>query len=136
MLLFTQTANGQQSGQANQTFRDDLTFMQQHTDIITLADGKAAVAVAPAYQGRVMTSTVDRVNGASFGWINRKVIEAGLLAENARKGRLEEHIYVFGGEERFWLGPEGLSGIRNHHQQSWIVPRNRAGTLSWRRMLD
>ena len=72
-----------------------------------LEDGGSAVAVAPAYQGRVMTSTVDRDRGPSFGWINRKVIEAGLLSEEERKGRLEEHIYIFGGEERFWLGPEG-----------------------------
>ena len=36
-----------------------------------------------------------------------KVIEGGVLAPEARKGRLEDHIYVFGGEERFWLGPEG-----------------------------
>ena len=91
----------------NQIFREDVSFLKQHTDIVTLTDGKAAVAVAPAYQGRVMTSTVDQESGASFGWINRKVIQAGLLSEEARKGKLEEHIYIFGGEERFWLGPEG-----------------------------
>ncbi|WP_442506822.1 DUF6786 family protein [Novipirellula sp. SH528] len=91
----------------DQGFREDVSFLKQHTDIITLTDGEAAVAVAPKYQGRVMTSTVDRENGASFGWINRKVIEKGLLSEEERKGKLEEHIYIFGGEERFWLGPEG-----------------------------
>lgn len=88
-------------------FRDDLEFLERHTSIVLLEDGGAAVAVAPAYQGRVMTSTFDRNGGPSLGWINRKVIEAGLLSEQERKGRLEEHIYVFGGEERFWLGPEG-----------------------------
>ncbi|MCO8123473.1 hypothetical protein NHH03_17130 [Stieleria sp. TO1_6] len=97
----------QETEEAVQGFRDDLAFLKKHTDIITLTDGDAAVAVAPAYQGRVMTSTVDRENGVSFGWINRKVIEAGLLSDEARKGKLEEHIYIFGGEERFWLGPEG-----------------------------
>jgi hypothetical protein len=71
--------------------------------------GDASVAVAPAYQGRVMTSTFDRNAGPSIGWINRKVIALGLLSEADRKGKLEEHIYIFifGGEERFWLGPEG-----------------------------
>jgi hypothetical protein len=54
-----------------------------------------------------MTSTVDRENGSSFGWINRPVIEAGRLSEEDRQGKLEEHIYIFGDEERFWLGPEG-----------------------------
>jgi len=88
-------------------FADDVAFMKKHTPIILLKDGDAAVAVAPDYQGRVMTSTFDDQAGPSFGWINRPVIEKGLLSEEARKGKLEEHIYIFGGEERFWLGPEG-----------------------------
>ena len=89
------------------TFQEDLAFIEQHTGIVLLKEGTAAVAVAPAYQGRVMTSTTDLKNGPSFGWINRPVIEAGLKSEEDRKGTLEEHIYIFGGEERFWLGPEG-----------------------------
>ena len=88
-------------------FASDVAFMQKHTQIVLLRDGDAAVAVAPAYQGRVMTSTFDHKEGPSFGWINRPVIEKGFLSEEARKGTLEEHIYIFGGEERFWLGPEG-----------------------------
>ena len=89
------------------TFADDLKFMQTHTPIVVLRDGDAAVAVAPDYQGRVMTSTFDAEAGPSFGWINRPVIGKGLLSNEQKKGKLEEHIYIFGGEERFWLGPEG-----------------------------
>jgi hypothetical protein len=81
--------------------------MKKHTEVVLLNDGAAAVAVAPAYQGRVMTSSYDRKAGPSFGWINRPVIEKGLLSDEEKKGKLEEHIYIFGGEERFWLGPEG-----------------------------
>jgi hypothetical protein len=92
---------------SNGGFADDLTFMKEHTPIVLLKDGDAAVAVAPGYQGRVMTSTFDSTNGPSFGWINRPVIEKGFLSEEERKGKLEEHIYIFGGEERFWIGPEG-----------------------------
>lgn len=88
-------------------FSDDLRFMKKHTPIVTLKDGDAAVAVAPDYQGRVMTSTYDYKAGPSFGWINRPVIERGLMSEEEAKGKLEQHIYIFGGEERFWLGPEG-----------------------------
>lgn len=88
-------------------FADDVDFMKKHTPIVLLKDGDAAVAVAPAYQGRVMTSTFDRKAGPSFGWINRPVIEKGFLSEEEKKGKLEEHIYVFGGEERLWFGPEG-----------------------------
>jgi hypothetical protein len=90
-----------------QTFASDLAFMNEHTNVVLLRDGNAAVAVVPDYQGRVMTSTYDLDSGPSFGWINRPVIEKGLLSDEEKKGELEEHIYIFGGEERFWLGPEG-----------------------------
>ncbi|MDB4384843.1 hypothetical protein N9Z12_02205 [Opitutaceae bacterium] len=93
--------------QAAGAFAGDVTFMQAHTSIVILKDGDAAVAVAPAYQGRVMTSTFDHASGPSFGWINRPVIEKGILPAEQTAGTLEEHIYIFGGEERFWLGPEG-----------------------------
>ncbi len=92
---------------AGEGFADDVAFMRNHTEIILLKDQDAAVAIAPAYQGRVMTSTFDREAGPSFGWINRPVIKQGLLSKDEEKGRLEAHIYIFGGEERFWLGPEG-----------------------------
>ena len=89
------------------TFGFDTEFLGQHTKVIVLSDGDAKVAVAPDYQGRVMTSTTGGDAGPSFGWLNYKVIESGLLSTEARRGKLEDHIYVFGGEERFWLGPEG-----------------------------
>ncbi|MDP4623526.1 MAG: hypothetical protein NWT08_00170 [Akkermansiaceae bacterium] len=89
------------------SFADDLAFMSEHTEIVLLEKDGAAVALAPAYQGRVMTSAVDKEDGAGFGWINRPVIEKGFLSDEEKAGKLEEHIYIFGGEERFWLGPEG-----------------------------
>jgi hypothetical protein len=88
-------------------FANDVKFMEQHTEIVLLKADGAAIAIAPEYQGRVMTSTFDKKNGPSFGWINRPVIEKGFLTEEEKQGTLEEHIYIFGGEERFWLGPEG-----------------------------
>ena len=94
-------------GNGEGEFSKDVNFMEKHTEIVLLQHGDAAVAVAPAYQGRVMTSTFHQKSGPSFGWINRPVIEKGLLPEEESKGGLEEHIYIFGGEERFWLGPEG-----------------------------
>ena len=92
---------------AQGSFASDRAFLEQHTDVVVLKKGRSAVAVVPAYQGRVMTSTFDRTSGPSFGWINRPVIEKGLLSDAEKLGTLQEHIYVFGGEERFWLGPEG-----------------------------
>lgn len=82
------------------SFSDDVAFMKNHTEIITLSDpsGNAKVALAPALQGRVMTSAADGDNGRSFGWINRSLFSSG---------EEQEHIHIYGGEERFWLGPEG-----------------------------
>ncbi|OVE75310.1 hypothetical protein BVX97_05065, partial [bacterium E08(2017)] len=105
--LFQCLFTGCGSEQAISDFESDVIFMKQHTPIVMLSDGKAAVAVAPEYQGRVMTSTFDSFSGPSFGWINRPVIAKGFMSDEEKKGKLEEHIYVFGGEERFWLGPEG-----------------------------
>jgi hypothetical protein len=81
-------------------FGDDTAFLQAHTDVIVLTDksGQGKVALAPAWQGRVMTSTAEGDGGASFGWINRELISSG---------KLQPHINVFGGEDRIWLGPEG-----------------------------
>nr|WP_231744436.1 DUF6786 family protein [Stieleria neptunia] len=107
LLHWSGVTSAQESNAVNQTFHDDLEFLERHTPIVVLQRDEAAVAIAPDYQGRVMTSTFDQDQGPSFGWINRKVIQAGLLSDPQRKGKLEEHIYIFGGEERFWLGPEG-----------------------------
>lgn len=82
------------------SFADDHAFLKKYTEVITLADksGQAQVLVSPAWQGRVMTSTATGADGLSYGWINRELIASG---------KIQPHINVFGGEDRFWLGPEG-----------------------------
>jgi hypothetical protein len=83
----------------NGTFGYDLDFLRQyHKDLIVLGDENSKVIIAPAYQGRVMTSTADGDKGTSFGWINHDLIASKKIAE---------HMNAVGGEERFWLGPEG-----------------------------
>jgi hypothetical protein len=82
------------------TYGDDLAFLSEHQQVIELSDpsGNARIAVVAEYQGRVMTSTSGGMKGSSYGWLNREAIAA--------KERTP-HINVFGGEDRFWLGPEG-----------------------------
>ncbi len=82
------------------TFKDDVAFLQQHTRVAVLEDlgGTAQIAVNPDLQGRVMTSTAGGPEGLSFGWINRAALSS---PEN------NLHMNAFGGEDRFWLGPEG-----------------------------
>ncbi len=81
-------------------FGDDVALLKKHTPIVLLSDasGQAQVAVAPAWQGRVMTSTDGGDAGPSYGWINRELITSG---------EIRSHINAFGGEDRLWLGPEG-----------------------------
>jgi hypothetical protein len=80
------------------TFADDLAFLRKHgpVEVLGLPDGPQ-VACSAKYQARVMTSTVEP-GGRSFGWINR-----GFVGANARGHAFDN----FGGEDRFWLGPEG-----------------------------
>jgi hypothetical protein len=89
----------------NDAFAEDVAFLRRHVDTIVLESGEAKVAVVPAYQGRVMTSTTGA--RGSFGWLNKETIAEGILAGAEAEGKLQSHIHVFGGEERFWLGPEG-----------------------------
>ena len=88
-------------------FGEDVAFLKKHTEVVLLRQGDAAVAVAPAFQGRVMTSSATGDTGTSYGWLNYKLIQQGVLKGEAAAGKLESKIHVFGGEERFWLGPEG-----------------------------
>jgi hypothetical protein len=82
----------------NMSFGDDLDFLRRHTETIVLSEGAARVALCPALQGRVATSTAAGAAGASFGWLNRELIASGTLVP---------HMNAYGGEDRFWLGPEG-----------------------------
>ncbi|TET69310.1 MAG: hypothetical protein E3J56_09840 [Candidatus Aminicenantes bacterium] len=82
------------------TFKDELQFLSKYIEVLVLSDsiGSAKLITAPTWQGRVMTSTADGDNGFSFGWINHELIASG---------DVQEHINVYGGEDRLWLGPEG-----------------------------
>ena len=103
------------------SFGDDAAFLKSHTELIVLSDekGLAKVAVAPAWQGRVMTSTAGADAGLSFGWINRELIASG---------KLLPHMNGFGGEDRFWMGPEGgqfsvffAKGVKFEFE-NWFTP--------------
>jgi UDP-N-acetylglucosamine--N-acetylmuramyl-(pentapeptide) pyrophosphoryl-undecaprenol N-acetylglucosamine transferase len=66
-----------------------------------------------------MTSTARGPGGASFGYLHRSVII---------EGRPQPHMTVVGGEDRFWLGPEGgqfalyFPPGATFETESWQVP--------------
>ena len=74
-------------------------FLSQHTRLVELVGKRGArVAICPDWQGRVMTSTCGGMAGPSFGFINRRFIEAG---------KLDPRFNNYGAEDRMWLSPEG-----------------------------
>jgi len=82
------------------TFGYDLKFLSDNKELTVLKseDGKQQLLLVPDYQGRVMTSTSSGLEGNSYGWINY---------DHIASGQIVEHMNAFGGEDRFWLGPEG-----------------------------
>jgi len=82
------------------TFGYDLQFLQNYIDPVILKDqsNNAMIITSREWQGRVLTSTASGYKGSSYGWINYSLIE---------KKEIQDHINAFGGEDRFWLGPEG-----------------------------
>src|SRR4051812_42812213 len=80
------------------SFGYDLNFLKQHDSVIVLkSDENSQIIVSPKYQAKVFTSTADGNEGLSFGWVNYKAFTAPVDA----------HMNAYGGENRFWLGPEG-----------------------------
>ena len=76
----------------------DLECLQKYQTAVELVGGESRVLVAPDLQGRVMTSTTSGKQGYSFGWVNHELFAAE---------KRSDQFNAFGGEERFWLGPEG-----------------------------
>ena len=83
---------------ANKNFKSDREFLEKHQRVVMLEDGDAKVLVCPFLQGRVFTSTAEGDKGFSFGWINYELIESGTVLK---------HCNNWGGEDRYWIGPEG-----------------------------
>lgn len=82
------------------TFGYDLNYLSAKDSLIILkgVDENAQVIVSPKYQAKVFTSTVEGLEGKSIGFIGYKAFELKTP---------DEHMNGYGGENRFWLGPEG-----------------------------
>jgi hypothetical protein len=80
------------------TFGFDLEFLGEYDSLVVLGSGNAQLIVSPKFQGKVFTSTASGLEGQSFGWLNYDAISSQTTST---------HINAYGGEDRFWLGPEG-----------------------------
>lgn len=89
-----------------------------YTELVS-ADGNSKVMVVPAWQGRVMTTSASGDEGDSYGWINYRFIS---------EGKVSPQFNPVGGEERFWLGPEGgpfslyFKPGQEQVYDNWLVP--------------
>jgi hypothetical protein len=80
------------------TFEDEVAYLRQHGEVVVLESTTGGrVAISPEYQARVMTSAVGP-EGASLGFVHHAFIDRG------ERGKAFDN---YGGEDRFWLGPEG-----------------------------
>jgi hypothetical protein len=100
----------------------DADFLKKNTEkTLELKDqgGKARILLSADYQGRVMTSSAKGETGTSYGWLNYD-----LIASSEKK----KQFNPVGGEERFWLGPEGgqysiyFRGRDSFAFDNWQVP--------------
>ena len=99
----------------------DREFLSRHyKDLVILENGESSILISPELQARVMTSTATGDEGKSFGWINHDLIKSG---------EKNEHFNPTGGEERFWLGPEGgqyslyFEKDAKFELANWYVPK-------------
>jgi len=79
----------------------DAEFLKKYTKrVIELQneEGNSRILLSADYQGRVMTSTAKGDSGTSYGWINYDL---------SASGEKKKQFNAVGGEERFWIGPEG-----------------------------
>jgi hypothetical protein len=83
------------------TFGYDLHFLSKKDSALIVLSSpgeQAQVIVSPRYQAKVFTASAEGLNGKSLGFVNYKALDSEVI---------DEHMNGYGGENRFWLGPEG-----------------------------
>ena len=91
--------NDTDSAFAKGSYGYDAAFVKKYAKhVLELEDGNAKVLLCADYQGRVFTSSASGDTGTSYGWLNYDLLSSG---------EKKKQFNPVGGEERFWLGPEG-----------------------------
>jgi len=82
------------------TLHEQFTLLCERFEPIVLGDLERGpcLLLSAQLQGRVMSSSATGRLGPGNGWIHAEAIRAGAVSRQ---------FNPFGGEERFWLGPEG-----------------------------
>lgn len=83
---------------AQGSFDEDVRYLSSKSKVIVLESPEGGrVAVTPEWQGRVMTSAVSG-DARGLGFVHRA------FTDGDKRGTAFDN---YGGEDRFWLGPEG-----------------------------
>lgn len=99
VAMLTEPAQAEQPKGKAMSYGEAREFLASSTKLVELTNDRGArVAICPEWQGRVMTSTCDGLEGPSFGFIHREFIE---------RGQHDPHFNNQGAEDRMWLSPEG-----------------------------
>ena len=96
----TLSSCNRQSNFEKGTFGYDLNYLSAKDSVQILEDetGKAQIIVSAKYQAKVFTSTANGLKGNSLGFVNYRALDSEII---------DPHMNGYGGENRFWLGPEG-----------------------------
>ena len=122
LLLACATPSMRSTLPPERTFAEDVAFLRQHRETIVLVAprGSGEIAVVPEFQGRVMTSSARGGSRQSYGFLKDELIASRELVRG---------INVYGGEDRFWIGPEGgqfsvffAPGTKEQTLASWQTP--------------
>ncbi len=82
------------------SYSNGLQFLESKTKVLELTNEFGArIAICPAWNGRVMTSTCGGIEGDSYGLIDVHSIETDTNQHSLR--------HCFGGEDQFTLSPNG-----------------------------
>jgi hypothetical protein len=83
------------------TFGYDLHYLSEKDSAVVVLSGdggQSHIIVSPGYQAKVFTSSAEGMQGKSLGYVSYRALEAETP---------DEHMNGYGGENRFWIGPEG-----------------------------
>lgn len=104
---------------SDRDYSELLQEIGEHTELYELVttNGKGRICVAPAWQGKVLTSTTSGLQGDALGWLDL-----------TKLGTADPYGSKIGGEDRLWIGPLG-SQFSFYYQQlkplneaNWQVP--------------
>lgn len=133
MLLFLSCTNSKKKSMNEYKkgkYGYDLNFLKEKDSGLIVLKGdneNAEVIVSPKYQAKVFTSTANGPGANSLGFVNHDVLNSDVI---------DEHMNGYGGENRFWLGPEGgqysvfFEPGREQSFDDWHTPKA-IDTESW-----